>query len=285
MDNKLLSVVVTSYNYEKYIGKTLSSLVSQTISGLEIIVVDDGSKDGSVDLIRDYCEQYPNIHLHQHEGGINKGLPASTKLGIEKATGRYIAFCESDDFWDKHHAEGIFSFIQKNPSACLIFNRIELIDYSSDQKRYGEAVSYTNGFLTEHTGQNIFLSLAHNHMPTFSAACIRRELLLTCDFNAFHPQYIDFWLWRQLCLRHPVHYVEDAVTYWRKHDESYDFTDHIQDTTDFLFANNELLKKQVSFAFSDNLGIALFKLFHKSRWKIIQYEMERIYQRAMSEKS
>ena len=113
-------------------------------------------------------------------------------------------------------------------------------------------------------------------MLTFSTACIHKDLLLSCDFNAYHPQYIDFWLWRQLCLKYPIHYVEHAITKWRRHPESYDNTANIEDTTDFLFASNNLLKEQVMFSVADRFSTAMFRLFHHSRWKIIRHEMARI---------
>lgn len=274
--SRLMSIVVTSYNYEKYIGETLESLAQQSIPNLEIIVVDDGSQDQSVAIIKDYCRQYPNIHLYQHQGGENRGLPASTKLGIQKASGQYIAFCESDDYWDKYHAENLIGFIQQNPNAQLIFNRIALINHATDKKRYENAINHTHQFLTAHNGQNIFLAMLHNPIPTFSAACIQKDLLLNCDFNAFHPQYIDFWLWRQLCLTHPIYYTEKAVTYWRKHNESYDYKANIADITQFLIENNQLLKKQHPLSIADRINLAIYKRFHKSRWKIIQHEMKLI---------
>ena len=89
-----VSIIVTSYNYEKYIGKTLQSIVNQTYKNYEVIIVDDGSCDNSVEIIRQFTEKYSNFHLYFHEGHKNKGLTESLKLGISKATSDYIAFLE-----------------------------------------------------------------------------------------------------------------------------------------------------------------------------------------------
>lgn len=253
---------------------------TEIVTGSEIIVVDDGSRDGSVSIIRDYCQKHPNIHFYQHEDGVNRGLPASTRLGIEKASGKYIAFCESDDWWDNHHAEELLSFLAEHPESKMVFNHIEVINGVQTDKwcRYAKEC---NAFLADNQGQNIFMALDRNYMLTFSAACISKDLLLSCDFNAYHLQYIDFWLWRQLCLRYPVNYINNAVTWWRRHPESYDNRSNIEDTTDFLLASNGLLKEQVQFSFADRFHVSKFRLFHHSRWKIIRYEMARIYRASL----
>ncbi|MDO5483607.1 MAG: glycosyltransferase family A protein, partial [Desulfovibrionaceae bacterium] len=114
------SVIVTSYNYEKYIKDTIESLIGQSVNAYEIIVVDDGSTDRSVDIINDYMMTNSNIKLYQHDGGINKGLCESVKLGIRKATGDYITFCESDGYWDVNHLKNLWYFILRNRNIDLI---------------------------------------------------------------------------------------------------------------------------------------------------------------------
>jgi glycosyltransferase involved in cell wall biosynthesis len=274
---KLLSVVVTSYNYKHYIGATLMSLVNQSFKDFEIIVVDDGSTDGSVDFIKEFIVEYPDIKFYQHQDGINKGLPASTRLGIEKATGKYVAFCESDDYWEENHVEHIVKYIGLHPEAELLFNRINVVNKSSLKDTYESYVLETHDFLMRNNIKNIFLSLSRNYMPTLSAACIRRDLLLACDFNSYHPQYIDFWLWRQLCLMHSIHFVSDAVTYWRKHDESYDMKQNISDISDFLMANNQLLMQRISMPWYRRFEILKLYRLNKPNNEIIESEMKDIY--------
>ena len=95
-----ISVVVASFNYAGLIGGALDSLLSQTLPADEIIVVDDGSQDDSVAVVRGYAQKHPSVKLYQHEGGVNRGLPATLELGVAKATGDWVAFCESDDLWE-----------------------------------------------------------------------------------------------------------------------------------------------------------------------------------------
>ena len=238
-----LSVIVTSYNYEQYIAQTLQTLVDRTCSDFEVVVVDDGSKDNSVSVIRQFATKCPYIRLFQHPEGENRGLSASILLALEHCKGNFVAFCESDDYWNQNHVKSLYNFMETHQDAKVLFNRISCINLSNNSQ-YDTYVESSNQFLQQHTGMNIFKFLTQNQMPTFSSACIAKDILQGCDFNSLYSPYLDFWLWRQICLTNPVFFVPDCVTYWRKHNISYDMTAHVQDIRPFLIASNDLLIKQ-----------------------------------------
>ena len=103
--NPLVSIIVTSYNYENYIKETLNSLIGQTYSNIEIIVVDDGSTDNSLHIIKSFVQKDSRIKLFTHPNNQNMGLDKSVKLGVSKARGEWISFCESDDSLQKNYVE------------------------------------------------------------------------------------------------------------------------------------------------------------------------------------
>lgn len=92
-----VSVIVPVYNVEKYIDKCLNSLVNQTLDDIEIIVVNDGSKDESEKIIKKYKKEYNNIIYVTKENG---GLSSARNFGMIYATGEYVAFLDSDDYVD-----------------------------------------------------------------------------------------------------------------------------------------------------------------------------------------
>lgn len=92
-----VSVIVPVYNVEKYIDRCLDSLVNQTLEDIEIIVVNDGSKDSSKEKILEYASKYNKIKYLEKENG---GLSDARNYGLPYATGDYIAFLDSDDFVD-----------------------------------------------------------------------------------------------------------------------------------------------------------------------------------------
>ena len=94
MDEKLVSVIIPAYNIEDYIGRCLDSIISQTYKNLEIIVVDDGSRDHTGDILDNYAKKDRRIKVIHKENG---GVSSARNKGIEAAEGDYIGFIDGDD--------------------------------------------------------------------------------------------------------------------------------------------------------------------------------------------
>lgn len=92
-----ISIIVPSFNTEKYIGHCLVSLINQTYEDIEILVVDDGSQDNSLDIIREYATSCPKIRFFSQKNG---GAGSARNLGLRNASGEYIMFCDSDDTFE-----------------------------------------------------------------------------------------------------------------------------------------------------------------------------------------
>lgn len=93
--SKLLSVIVPVYNSEKHLRQCLDSIVNQSYKDYQLILVDDGSEDQSVDICKSYCEKYSNVKLIE---GMHNGPFSTRKSGVDAAEGDYITFVDSDDF-------------------------------------------------------------------------------------------------------------------------------------------------------------------------------------------
>ena len=116
MDNKL-SVIVPVYNTEKYLKKCLKSIVNQSYKNLEILIINDGSTDGSLNIIRKFEETYPNVFLYNKE---NSGVADTRNFGIQKATGDFITFVDSDDFIELDLYQLCMEYIKKNDVDILM---------------------------------------------------------------------------------------------------------------------------------------------------------------------
>lgn len=219
----LFSVVITSYNYARYLPETFDSVLAQTYKNYEVIIVDDGSTDNSLQIIKNYTDKYPNFHLYQHEGGVNKGLIESMKLGISKAKGNFIAFLESDDMWREDKLAEIANMIKKYPDAAIISNGAVPLseDYSLDVKA---TQIYLLDIETKLKEKNIISSeddFLFNVIPTFSAVTVKTDILKELDFNTPKVALLDLWLYRQIYAKHPLYHTSKTLTKWRKHDTSY----------------------------------------------------------------
>lgn len=110
-----VSVIITVYNGEKYILETLQSIASQDYSNIEIIIIDDGSTDNTAKLVNDF--NVPIVYELQQHAGIATGW----NRGVEKATGEYISFLDSDDLWSRNKTRNQVEFLKLNPHIDILF--------------------------------------------------------------------------------------------------------------------------------------------------------------------
>jgi glycosyltransferase involved in cell wall biosynthesis len=115
MSDRKVSVVVPAYNAERFLSATLDSIYGQTLAPHEIIVVNDGSTDSTLQVISDFKGVNINLIVVSQN---NQGLPAARNAGKRVATGNYIAFCDSDDLWTPEKLEHQVSHLEKHYT-CL----------------------------------------------------------------------------------------------------------------------------------------------------------------------
>lgn len=113
-----VSVIVPVYNVEKYLRKCMDSLVNQTLKDIEIVVVNDGSPDGSDLIMQEYVEKYDCVKYLKKENG---GIASARNMGLNHACGEYIAFCDSDDYVDLDMYEELYNQANKT-SADVVFS-------------------------------------------------------------------------------------------------------------------------------------------------------------------
>ena len=104
-----ISIIVPAYNAEKYIKKCLDSLINQTKKELEFIIINDGSKDKTEEIIKSYTDS--RIKYYKNP---NQGIGKTRNFGIEKATGKYLIFLDSDDFLEDDCCEKLFEKVEKD---------------------------------------------------------------------------------------------------------------------------------------------------------------------------
>lgn len=113
-----ITIIIPVYNSEKYIGRCLDSVISQSYTDFKILVVNDGSKDNSQQIINEYKSKYPEkiISIEQE----NKGVAVTRNESIKKAMGKYIMFIDNDDFIDKDYIKTYISTIEKGDYDAVI---------------------------------------------------------------------------------------------------------------------------------------------------------------------
>ena len=119
MNNPKISVIIPVYNVEKYLSECLDSVISQTLKDIEIICVNDGSTDNSLQILKEYASKDIRIKIIDKE---NEGLGYTRRAGLKVASGKYILFLDSDDKYDSNHSlEYLYDGIKKCDADILIF--------------------------------------------------------------------------------------------------------------------------------------------------------------------
>lgn len=113
--NPLISVVIPTYNYRRYVVEAVESVLAQTYRPLEVIVADDGSTDGTAEELARYGDQIRYTYQP------NRGLPAARNLGIRAAAGQHLAFLDSDDLWAPTKIEKQVALIEKSPRVGVVY--------------------------------------------------------------------------------------------------------------------------------------------------------------------
>lgn len=116
----LVSVIIPVYNVSRYLPQCLDSVISQTYQNLEIVIVDDGSTDGSGSICAHYAERDDRILLIRSE---NRGLSSARNRGLEKISGTFIAFLDSDDWIEPHTIETLVRAARQTDADIVVANR------------------------------------------------------------------------------------------------------------------------------------------------------------------
>ena len=120
-ENPLVSVIIPFLNAEKYFKEAIESVLDQTYTDWELILVDDGSTDGSTQIAFDYTSRYEGkVFYTEHEGHLNKGISASRNQGFRSARGNYIAMLDADDAWTRFKLEQQMEIFQTYPDAGMV---------------------------------------------------------------------------------------------------------------------------------------------------------------------
>ena len=111
MNKDLISIIVPVYNAEKYLAKCLESLISQTYKNIEIILIDDGSKDESEKICQTYCAKDARIIVKKQK---NAGASSARNRGVDLAKGKYILFVDADDYVSDDYIEYLYRLIKSH---------------------------------------------------------------------------------------------------------------------------------------------------------------------------
>lgn len=214
-----VSVVITSYNYDKYIKDAIESILNQSYSDFELVIIDDCSTDNSVKIIKQFEDE--RIKFIQNEE--NLGLKSSIQKAISYCSGEWIAFLESDDLWLPDTLEKRLACAEKYPQVGIIFN--DVLEFGDEDWLLAVKNNFdrVRKILSKKTfPKNIFYDInVHNLILTFSSVMIKRELFENVSFETPIDALLDWWLYIHIAYNTEAYYMKDKLTKWRQHKQSY----------------------------------------------------------------
>ncbi len=186
----LVSVVIPVFNGEKTIRETIESVLNQTLTDFELVVINDGSQDGTLDIV----ERIPDSRI-QVFSYPNVGQSTSRNRGIEIAKGDYISFIDADDLWTPDKLEAQLQALQANPKAGVAYSWTDWIDESSQLLGKGSYNTEQGAVFTK--------LLLNDFVANGSNVLIRRQALT--EVGGFDPSVTpaeDWDLWLRLAARY-----------------------------------------------------------------------------------
>lgn len=144
-----VSIIIPVYNVEKYLAGCLESVINQTLKEIEIVCVDDGSPDNSIDILLEYASKYSNIKIIQQKNG---GLSSARNTGIKCATGEYLHFLDSDDTVKINTYEELYKMASENGLDMLFFDAEAIYETEELAKKYPW---YKTGYTSKNSNDNV----------------------------------------------------------------------------------------------------------------------------------
>lgn len=225
---KVVSVITIFLNAERFIAEAVNSVLAQTFPHWELLLVDDGSSDGSSAIARDYATRHPDrIRYLQHPDGGNHGMSATRNLGIREARGEFIALLDADDVWLPHKLERHVPLLESHPEAAMVFGPTlwwhSWTGAPDDASRdFVTAVPFPPGRV--HSGAVLLARIVEqraNPIYTCSTLLRRAAMLEVGGFEErFRGLFEDQAFFARFLLRHDAYITGECLDRYRQHPDS-----------------------------------------------------------------
>lgn len=206
MNNELVSVVIPAFNAEQHIKECIDSVLNQTYKNLEIIIIDDGSTDNTIDVITAYKDE--KIKLFKQK---NSGSAVARNYAIKQASGIWIAFIDSDDIW-------LPEKLQKQLENCSdhVWSHTDMFFYGDIYPEHTK----TSDLTPKHSGLILKSLLIENSIGTSSVVINRKIFDELGGFNTDYRALQDWDFWLRVAEKYQVCYLDEPMVYYRVHSSS-----------------------------------------------------------------
>ncbi len=204
-----VSIILPSYNGEKYIAESIQSIINQSIDDWELIIVNDCSSDKTLKIANSFAEKDNRIIVISNES--NKKLPASLNIGFEQAHGKYLTWTSDDNIYKYNALEKMCEYLDSHPNTDMVSMNMDIIDEKGN-------------FLHEFSNYFVYKRNAEYLMDScnIGAAFMYRQTIAqkvgSYDTNTFCAEDYDYWC--RIALTGKIDYTNDNIYMYRLQSES-----------------------------------------------------------------
>lgn len=199
-----VTVLMPVYNHARYVGQALESILAQSFGDFELVVLDDGSVDDTLDVVGGYTD--PRIRIVRNE--TNLGIPRTRNRAVDEARGEYIAWMDSDDIACPERLEWQTAYLDANPACALVGSYAQWIDEDGAPLRVRKRPTDP----MEIRAQLLFIGCFTNTTVTS-----RRSVQAGYRYREDFPLGSDVELWDRIAMAHPVANIPKVTVYHRTH--------------------------------------------------------------------
>ena len=226
-DGPRVSVIVIFLDEERYLEEAVASVRGQTLADWELLLVDDGSTDGSPGIARRLAAADPaRIRCLEHPGHANRGMSASRNLGLAAARGEFVAFLDADDVWLPQRIERGATLLDAHPEADMVYGRTQYWSSWAGARAVGQDWVQPHGFRAERTiaPPELLLMFLRGDaaLPCMGSLTVRRAAACAGGgfVESFTGLYEDQAFLARFCLDHAVYVSDEQWDRYRQHPDS-----------------------------------------------------------------
>ncbi len=224
--NPVVSIIMPCFNAVSQLPMSVNSVLSQTFKDWELIIVDDGSSDGT--LVWLSAQKDSRIRVYSQE---NRGVSSARNMGIRVVRGEYVAFLDADDTWEPMFIDVLYSALRAQPDAVLVYCGWENIGLTGDRGKPFIPPDYEQASKRE----NLFSGC---RWPIHAALTRYDAIMSTGGFDEDLNNAEDFLLWLEVAGTSPIVRVPEVLAYYHFHGD-------MQATSNHAFAALQLVKAQL----------------------------------------
>ena len=288
MGNELISIIVPIYNVENYLRMCLDSIQNQTYQNFECLLINDGSPDNSPDICREYVAKDARFHYFEKENG---GLSSARNFGIERSTGAYLTFVDSDDWLEHDALDRLYGALRKEGADisigrynCYDESRCQYLFYDSNPD---DSLEVIDG--KEIIGREGVEEMRNGNWTVAYLKLFKRELLENLPFPLGKIAEDTYWTWKVLLRASRVVYLNSYI-YWYRIGLSSTLSNTWSEKR--IYDEIEAREEKISILASLNYDLANHILIYKNRLQRVIAKLEEqnmqfteIYRRMMEKLS